>query len=68
MRASVLPQIPYLDTARLIAADKLALIWVDDHIIYRRIVGVGSLHLGCPARPQRIVRVIQIGHTWCPKL
>jgi hypothetical protein len=68
MRASIFPKIPDLDTARLIAADKLALIWVDDHIVYGRIMGIGSLHLGRPARPQRILQVTQISHTWCPTL
>lgn len=55
MRTSILRQIPYFDTPRLVAADQLALIWVNNDIIDRRIVLVLELDpsTSLPSAPAR---------------
>lgn len=51
MRAVVLSQIPYSDTSSPIAADDLALVWMDDHVIDWRSMAVTSLNSSTACLP-----------------
>jgi hypothetical protein len=51
VRAIVLSQIPYPDTASAITAYDLALIGMDDYIVHRTAVGITSLDRTTPSFP-----------------
>jgi hypothetical protein len=51
VRAFVLSQVPNANISSTVTANKLALIWVDDHIVDRYTMGVAPLHISTPRVP-----------------